>query len=96
LNPPAKPKIDLQKNFIRPRPDYNPGESGFRPWEFQPNRIDTESMPKPWLKPDYKIGKDVGGSLGYRRLKPYNTLNSSGEPLGIIPPTDPNLMNRMY
>jgi hypothetical protein len=69
-------------------PRIGPGgrEPGLEPMSpgYRPR---TESMP---------IGKDVGGSLGYRRLKPYNTLNSSGEPLGIIPPTDPNLMNRMY
>jgi hypothetical protein len=112
LNPPAKSKSGLGDIIDRPglpkrKPDLmRPGTPEYtemqrrimepiKRWEQENPDQHRYGAEKP-ERIDRTIGKDVGGSLGYRRLKPYNTLNSSGEPLGIIPPTDPNLMNRMY
>jgi len=81
LNPPAKPKIDYQK-LIR--------DTGL------------EAEAKRRAEPDYKVigGPDdpyaPGGSKTREFMDRLRKRGNSGEPLGIIPPTDPNLMNRMY
>ena len=104
LNPPAKPKFD-PKDYIRPRPDYNPGEGlRFRPRPKLPGFIGPDyGRPDP---EDRTIGGPndpyaPGGSKTRENKERMDYLlkkrANSGEPLGIIPlRADPNLMNRMY
>lgn len=109
LNPPAKPKFNPQKDYIRPRPDYDPEESGFRLRPRFPKIIDNTARPdypdqNIYQKPeriDHTIGGPndpyaPGGSKTREHMDLLRKKVNSGEAFGIIPPTNPNLMNRMY
>ena len=91
LNPPAKSKSGLGDIIDRPglpkrKPDLmRPGTYGGG--ERRPN-LDVIGGPDDPYAP--------GGSKTREYMNRLRKIVNSGEAVGVIPPTDPNLMNRMY